>query len=84
MVKYTLREFERILIDNGFEFCRQTGGHRIYKRNDFETCVIPHVLQEPIAKRLIKEHKLVLKRKEQKRCRKHSPMGHSNRHISKR
>ena len=78
MVKYTRREFERILIDNGFVFCRQSGGHRIYKRNDDETCVIPQVIQEPIARRLIKEHRLVIRGKEWKRCKRGSSMAHSN------
>ena len=68
MIKYTRREFERILINNGFEFVRQSGGHLIFKRRDEETCVIPQVIQEPIAKRLIKEHKLILDRKEIRRC----------------
>jgi len=79
MIKYTRREFERILIDNGFVFCRQSGGHRVYKRNGEETCVIPQVIQEPIAKRLIKEHRLIIKRKEKKRCKKNLSTGHSNR-----
>ena len=59
--RYTVREFNHILIANGFTLKRQTGGHLIYKRNGKETCVIPQVIQEPIAKRLIKEHKLVIK-----------------------
>lgn len=29
---YNVREFQRLLVDNGFEFVRQTGSHRIYKR----------------------------------------------------
>ena len=78
MVRYTRREFERILMDNGFIFSRQSGGHMIYKRND-ETCVIPQVIQEPIAKRLIKEHCLVVDRKGQRKCRKNLSTGHSNR-----
>ena len=69
MIRYTRREFEKILTNNGFIFVRQTGGHMIFKRNE-ETCVIPQVIQEPIAIRLIKEHKLVLDRKELRKCRK--------------
>ena len=68
MIRYTRREFERILINNGFVFVRQSGGHLIFKRNDEETCVIPQVIQEPIAKRLIKQHRLILDRKEIKKC----------------
>ena len=63
MKRYTKFEFNRILLSNGFVFERQNGGHLIYKRNGVETCVIPQVIQEPIAKRLIKEHALVVDRK---------------------
>ena len=79
MIKYTRREFEKILSSNGFVFVRQSGGHIIYKRNGDETCVIPQVIQEPIAKRLIKEHKLVLDRKGQRKCKKSLSTGHLNR-----
>lgn len=68
MKRYTKFEFNKILISNGFILERQSGGHLIYKRNGSETCVIPQVIQEPIAKRLIKEHKLILDRKEKKKC----------------
>lgn len=85
MIKYTRREFERILLDNGFELVRQSGGHLIFKRNGEETCVIPQVIQEPIAKRLIKEHKLVLDRKEKKRCKygKTSRLAHSKKVLKR-
>jgi predicted RNA binding protein YcfA (HicA-like mRNA interferase family) len=68
MKRYTKFEFNRILESNGFTFVRQHGGHLIYKRNGVETCVIPQVIQEPIARRLIKEHKLILNRKECRKC----------------
>ena len=68
MKRYTKFEFNKILISNGFVLERQSGGHLIYKRAGTETCVIPQVIQEPIARRLIKEHKLILDRKERKRC----------------
>ena len=67
MKRYTKFEFNKILVSNGFVLERQSGGHLIYKRNGVETCVIPQVIQEPIAKRLIKEHKLILSRKEKKK-----------------
>jgi len=67
MKRYTKFEFNRILVSNGFVLERQSGGHLIYKRNNTETCVIPQVIQEPIARRLIKEHKLKLDRKEKKK-----------------
>ena len=68
MKRYTKFEFNKILISNGFVFERQSGGHLIYKRDGTETCVIPQVIQEPIARRLIKEHKLILDRKGRKKC----------------
>lgn len=37
---YSVREFKRLLLDNGFEFYRQTGSHRIYKRGN-ETLSMP-------------------------------------------
>ena len=83
MKRYTKHEFNKILISNGFEFERQSGGHLIYKRNGTETCVIPQVIQEPIALRLIKEHHLILDRKESRKCRKHLSMERSNRHTKR-
>lgn len=70
MKRYTKFEFNKILISNGFVLERQSGGHLIYKRDGTETCVIPQVIQEPIAKRLIKEHKLILTKKGIKKCEK--------------
>lgn len=61
MRKYTKFEMDRLLRMNGFEFIRQSGGHSIYKRNG-ETAVLTRNIQEPIARRLIKEHRLVDKR----------------------
>lgn len=29
---YNIKEFQKLLRNNGFEFVRQTGSHRIYKR----------------------------------------------------
>ena len=68
MKRYTKHQFNKILVLNGFVLERQSGGHLIYKRNGMETCVIPQVIQEPIARRLIKEHNLILDRKEIKLC----------------
>ena len=68
MKRYTRFEFNKILVSNGFVLERQSGGHLIYKRNGTETCVITQVIQEPIAQRLIKEHNLVLNRKEKRKC----------------
>lgn len=61
MRKFTKVEMDRIVRANGFTFVRQTGGHCIYKRND-ETIVLTRNIQEPIARRLIKEHRLVDKK----------------------
>ena len=37
---YSVREFQRLLRDNGFEFHRQAGNHRIYTRGS-ETLSMP-------------------------------------------
>ena len=37
---YNVREFKRLLLDNGFKFHRQAGSHQIYKRGD-ETLSMP-------------------------------------------
>ena len=29
---YSSREFQRLLLDNGFKLVRQTGSHKIYRR----------------------------------------------------
>lgn len=62
MRRYTKYEFNKLLVANGFVLERQSGGHLIYKRNGNEICVVPQRIQEPIARRLIKEHKLVVDR----------------------
>ena len=61
MRKFTKVEMDRLLRSNGFEFVRQSGGHCIYKR-DGETAILTRNIQEPIARRLIKEHHLVNKK----------------------
>lgn len=53
------RVFVKILLRNGFKYDHCTGGHRIYKRNGVETVAVNNHLNAMVAKRLIKEHKLV-------------------------
>jgi len=61
---YNVREFRRILIDNGYEFKRQTGSHQIWVRpdehgNDMDVINIPATsINAMLARRVIKEHKL--------------------------
>lgn len=58
---YNRREFEKILKMNGFNYDRQSGGHRIYKRSERESMAIPGHLNRMIAQRLIKVYDLKLK-----------------------
>ena len=57
--QYSRREFVRILLNNGFTYQRQTGGHAIYKDKRQREISIPS--GEPnkmMCKRLIKENNL--------------------------
>ena len=57
--EFSPREFERILINNGFVYVNCKGSHKHYKRGS-ELVVIPHTkCNKMIARRLIKEHNLV-------------------------
>ena len=59
MVKnYSRKEFERILIDNGYKLTRQ-GNHSIWQKDGMPNIPIPkHKLNFMICKRLIKENNL--------------------------
>ena len=55
---YSVREFKRLLIDNGFSYARQTGSHMIYKRGN-ETLSMPsHKPSQTCLYDLIKQYKL--------------------------
>ena len=57
------REFEEILNKNGFILVRSKGDHKIYKRTveeQKETVVVNLNLNQMVARRLIKQHKLKL------------------------
>lgn len=58
MKQYTLREFTRIVILNGFYFNRNKGDHKIYVNSEGKHISIPNKLKSVIARRLIKENKL--------------------------
>lgn len=55
--EFSGREFKRILMNNGFEYVRQSGDHAIYKRGN-ETAVVNTKLNKMVARRLIKTHNL--------------------------
>lgn len=55
---YNKREFNKILINNGFLLVRQRGSHNIFKRGS-EEIVISNNLNYMIAKRLVKTYGLV-------------------------
>lgn len=53
--EYSVREFQRILQENGFELLRQKGSHQIWN-NGMTTLVLPAVALKPIiAQKLIKQ-----------------------------
>ena len=58
MKQLSTREFFQILTKNGFQFVRQKGNHKIWKRGE-ETVSVPAVrLNRMMAQRLIGEHNL--------------------------
>ena len=54
---YTKREFEQLLVNNGFFLCRIKGSHFIYK-NGKDLISVPKNLNKMIGLRLIKEYHL--------------------------
>ena len=55
---YTKRDFEKLLINNGFSLQRVKGSHFIYK-NGTDLISVPKNLNKLISRRLIKEYHLV-------------------------
>ena len=55
--EFSCREFEQILIRNGFKYHHQKGDHRIWKRNS-EIIVVTKKLNRMVARRLLKEYHL--------------------------
>ena len=61
MKNYSRKEFERILIDNGYTIARQDGKHTIWQKGNLPSIAIPkHKLNFMICKRLVKENNLIL------------------------
>lgn len=52
-----IRKFTKMLLDNGYEFVRQSGSHRIFS-NGTNTVVANTHLNRMVAKRLIRENNL--------------------------
>ena len=55
--EFSCREFEQILMRNGFKYHHQKGDHRIWKRNS-EIIVVTKKLNRIVARRLLKEYRL--------------------------
>lgn len=55
---YNRREFERLLIENGYELARCKGSHFVYKKENL-TISVPKKLNKMIGRRLVKEYGLV-------------------------
>lgn len=59
MKQYNTREFEQLLVKNGYEKTRADGKHIIYEKGDDSIAVPKHSkINYMICKRLIKEHGL--------------------------
>ena len=54
---YTKKDFEKLLINNGFSLQRVKGSHFIYK-NGTDLISVPKNLNKMISRRLIKEYRL--------------------------
>lgn len=55
----SVKEFKKLLSNNGFILERTSGGHEVWKRNGKETIVIPyHNVNFMIQHRLVKGYKL--------------------------
>lgn len=55
---YTKKEFEKLLVNNGFSLQRVKGSHFIYKKGT-DLISIPKNLNKMISRRLIKEYHLI-------------------------
>lgn len=63
MKQYTRREFVKLVRQNGFEYVRSRGSHDIYYNKQGRHISIPQTLVDVIARRLVRENKLILKYK---------------------
>lgn len=63
MRQYTKKEFIRIIKRNGFRYDRCNGGHTIYVNDAGNHISIPYKLECVIARRLIKENNIDVKKK---------------------
>ena len=63
MKQYTRREFVKVVRQNGFEYTRSHGSHDIDYNKEGRHISIPQTLVDVIARRLIRENKLILKYK---------------------
>lgn len=54
------KDFCRLLIKNGYGYCRMNGSHTIYKNEQGKHISVPKKLSIMIARRLIKENNLNL------------------------
>lgn len=58
MRQWDVKDFRKVLKDNGFQYIRNRGSHEIYKNANGNEVVIKKKLNPTIALRLIKENKL--------------------------
>ena len=58
MKTFNSREFAELLIENGYEYTRCKGDHKIYKNKEKTICFNWRKLNKMVARRLIKEYNL--------------------------
>lgn len=55
----TVKDFEKLLFDLGFEFKRQKGSHKFYRHSDGRYTTLPHhgnqVLARPLIRQILRE-----------------------------
>lgn len=57
---FKLRDFEKILEDNGYKLTRIKGGHFIFKNLQGTHISLPKTLNPTITNRIIKENNLII------------------------
>lgn len=58
MKQYSRKEFEDVLVRNGYKLARQSDGHNIWRKDGKNVVVSRHKLNFMISRRLIKENAL--------------------------
>jgi predicted RNA binding protein YcfA (HicA-like mRNA interferase family) len=64
MKEFTPREFEKILLSNGFILSHYSSNHKNYKKDGFPRVITVNfhdkIMSRPMAKRLLKDAEIIL------------------------